>query len=83
MCTSEGFACTGGNLQVTAQNEGCKTPVYILSIVEKTQHAGNYLSNFSCLLFMPEMQFHRIGLDNMSNFIEKLAKITLWKMCFS
>lgn len=34
MCTSEGFACTEGNSWITAQNEGCKTPVYILSIIE-------------------------------------------------
>lgn len=35
------------------------------------------------LLFIPEMQFHRIGLHKISNFIGKLAQITHWEMCFS
>lgn len=35
------------------------------------------------LLFTLHTQFHRIGLDKISNFIGKSAKITFWEKCLT
>ena len=103
MCTSKGVACIGGNSQATPWNEGCKTPIYILSTIQTTvsqairklfKSTGCYkgkltMQETTCwssqnpdLLFTQQMQFHRIGLDKISNSIRRLAKNSLGKMFY-